>query len=110
MVEKNPIIGELDRDFLPANLGVMANEQRFLAQHDGVFENTRVGDIMTAWELIGFDGLVRIKGGRAVYDAVTYYDDTPGEMVKLSRLETSDEKGIYQVNRWVRPETELEIV
>ena len=72
------------------------------------------GAVRTAWELIGFDTdgghQVRIKGGRAVYDAVIFYDDTPGEMVKLARLETSDEKGIYQVNRWVHPDTELEIV
>ena len=68
----------------------------------------------TAWELIGFDSdgghRVRIRGGRAVYDAVVYYDDTPGEQVKLARLETSDGRGIYQVNRWVHPDTELEIV
>jgi len=72
------------------------------------------GDVERAWNLIGFDNdgghRVRIKGGRAVYDAVIYYDDTPGEQVKLSRVETSDERGIYQVNRWVRSDTELEIV
>lgn len=63
-----------------------------------------------AWEVIGYDGPdnLRVVGGHAVYDAAIYYDDTPGDNVKLARLETGD--GIRQVNRYVGPETPIEVV
>ena len=67
----------------------------------------------TAWEMIGFDGdggnSVRVQGGRALYEAVIYYDSTPGERVKLARLDARAD-GIHQVSRYVDPDTVLEIV
>ncbi len=87
----------------------------------------------TAWDLIGFDGsafsafgsdhpdvkaayeagevakdspyLVRVKGGRTLYEAV---DNFGGEKVRLSRLDTAD--GLRQVNRYVAHDTTLEVV
>lgn len=68
--------------------------------------------IATAWDLIGFDGSdgksVRIVGGRALYEAVLFRDDTPGDRVLLARLDTRD--GLRQVNRWVPYDTLLEVV
>lgn len=64
----------------------------------------------TAWNLIGWDdGLLRIKGGRAVYEAVIFYEDTRGDCVKLARLEATSD-GIRQVSRYIDPDTELEPV
>lgn len=66
----------------------------------------------TAWDLIGFDNpetCVRVKGGRALYEAVIFYDDTPGERVKLARLEAGSD-GIRQINRYVAADTILEVV
>lgn len=67
----------------------------------------------TAWELIGFDGAdgesVRVAGGRALYEAVVFNDATPGEMVRLDRLEVSA-GGLRVVNRYVDPDTLLEVV
>lgn len=69
-----------------------------------------------AWDLIGFDGgtadkpaHVRIRGGRALYEAVIFYDGTRQEKVKLSRLEATPD-GIRQVDRRVDPDTEMEIL
>lgn len=66
---------------------------------------------MTAWDLIGYDGpdFVRIKGGRALYEAVMYLDNTPGEQVKLARLDATAD-GLREISRYVDPDTELEIV
>lgn len=66
---------------------------------------------LTAWEAIGFDGdgLLRIKGGRALYEAAIFYDGTRQRCVKLARLEPGD-GGLRQVNRYVDPDTELEVV
>lgn len=62
----------------------------------------------TAWDLIGWDdGLIRIKGGTSVYEAVIFYDDTPGDNVKLARV-VDDGRRLRQVNRYVDPDTELE--
>ena len=69
------------------------------------------GQTLTAWECIGFDqpGLyLRVAGGRALYEAAIYYDDTPGEHVKLVRLDTQD--GVRQVQRYVDPDTILQVV
>lgn len=63
----------------------------------------------TAWDLIGWDdGLIRAKGGRAVYEAVMFYDNTPGDKVKLARLKRSGDLRIRQISRYVDPDTELE--
>jgi hypothetical protein len=66
---------------------------------------------MTAWEMIGYDGpdWIRVVGGRALYEAAIYYDDTPGECVKLARLDATP-TGIRQVSRYVHPDTPVEIV
>jgi hypothetical protein len=72
---------------------------------------------MRAWDLIGFDGRdgsVRIKGGRALYESVDYNDTTPGEQVRLSRLDqVKCDDGrwrLRQVDRYVAPDTILEVV
>ena len=71
---------------------------------------------MVAWDLIGFGGAidgrpadVRIIGGTALYEAVDYNDDTPGCRVRLARLEVTAD-GFRQINRYVDPDTPLEIV
>jgi hypothetical protein len=66
----------------------------------------------TAWELIGLvpdNARVRIQGGRALYDEVIFWDDTPGEKVLLARLDVGA-RGLKQVNRYVEHNTVLEIV
>jgi hypothetical protein len=69
--------------------------------------------IASAWDLIGFDGSdgqsVRILGGKTLYEAVDYRDDTPGLKVRLARLDVKP-SGIRQVNRWVDPDEMLEVV
>jgi hypothetical protein len=85
----------------------------------------------TAWELIGFDGTtevidrlwqrnpsyaepdyeaeaatVRIRGGRALYEAV---GNDGGDLVRLSRL-AIDADGLRPVVRYVDPDTELEVI
>ena len=71
----------------------------------------QVIDSGPAWDFIGYDGpdAVRILGGRALYDAVIFYDDTPGDRVKLARLDAGAD-GIRQVNRYVDPDTIIQIV
>lgn len=60
----------------------------------------------TAWDLIGWDnGLLRIRGGRAVYEAVTYIDGR--RLVRLERIAPTDGK-LRVVTRYVDPDTELE--
>lgn len=69
----------------------------------------------TAWDLIGWDdGLLRIAGGRAVYEAVSYHDSGRTDRVRLSRIamvpaaEMADGlPGLRQVNRYVDADTEL---
>jgi hypothetical protein len=63
----------------------------------------------TAWDLIGFQGVVRVKGGRAVYEEVIFIDGTRQEKVRLARLDV-DELGLKQVNRYVDPDTTLEVL
>lgn len=69
-----------------------------------------VGAIQTAWELIGWDdGLVRIVGGRATYEAVMYDCERDGRCVKLAKLK-AEHGGIREIKRYVAPDTRLEIV
>lgn len=65
---------------------------------------------ITAWDAIGYDGdgYLRIVGGRALYETAIFYDNTPGDRVKLVRLDTRS--GLHQVNRYVDADTALEIV
>jgi len=75
-------------------------------------DDIEVGTVAPAWDFIGFDHdsyWLRIVGGRARYEAAIYYDDTPGDHVKLVRLDTST-GGIRQIERWVSPDTPLEVV
>lgn len=69
--------------------------------------------IRTAWDLIGYgeqqgDGHVRVVGGRTLYELVSFNDCTAGEKVKLSRLSTRG--GLHAVERYVDPDTLLEVV
>ena len=62
----------------------------------------------TAWSLIGWDdGEVRIQGGRAVYDAVSYWDDTPGDQVSLQRIDVAADGRLRVVRWYVDPDTLL---
>lgn len=64
--------------------------------------------MLTAWDCIGRvpeTHRVRIVGGRTLYEQAIYYDHTPGEKVKLARLD-----GLRQVNRWVDGDTPVELV
>ncbi len=69
----------------------------------------------TAWDLIGWeDGLVRIHGGRALYEAVMYDCSRDGRMVKLARVESvMCDDGVYrvrEVRRYVAPDTVIEVM
>lgn len=71
----------------------------------------------TAWESIGFDeGKFRIKGGRALYEAVMYNCVNNARMVKLARLKicAPNHPGgiptVREVSRYVEPDTILEFV
>jgi hypothetical protein len=66
----------------------------------------------SAWNCIGLvpaTHRVRVQGGRALYEEVSYRDDTPGEQVRLARLDATTD-GLKQVNRWVDADTPLELV
>lgn len=68
----------------------------------------------TAWESIGFDeGKFRIKGGRALYEAVMYNCANSAQLVKLARLDVvrvGNQNRIKEVSRYVKPDTILEFV
>jgi len=70
------------------------------------------GIVLMAYELIGYDGdmLLRIKGGRALYETVCIKDGYNDGPVILARLEITDDNRIHQVNRWVDPLTWIELV
>ena len=67
-----------------------------------------------AWDAVGHDGTLRIKGGTAIYDAVDHFCDRQRtNRVRLARLgeyEGTNAFGIHQTNRWVEPDTILEIL
>lgn len=61
----------------------------------------------TAWEAIGWDhGKFKIQGGRVFYEAVMYNCNNGGNLVKLARLEATNE-GLKEVSRYVSPKTIL---
>lgn len=70
--------------------------------------------VASAWDSIGWDdGPFRVKGGRAVYEAVLYNCANGAANVKLARLETASVGGcavIREVSRYVPPETMLEFL
>lgn len=69
----------------------------------------------TAWNSIGHDGgTFRIKGGRALYDAVmkTLYRSRSNSVLlaRLGNYEGTKPIGIEQHNRWVGSDTMLEFL
>ncbi len=63
--------------------------------------------LSSAWNLIGWDdGRLRIAGGRAAYDAVSYDDSRGGKLVRLQRLDATN-FGLRVVTRYVDPDTIL---
>jgi hypothetical protein len=66
----------------------------------------------TAWDFIGYDGpaYLRIVGGSAKYEAAMYLDNTPGDRVKLARLEARGDGTLREISRYVDPDTLLEVV
>lgn len=64
--------------------------------------------VRCAWDLIGQEGAFRIRGGRSVYEAA-FYAPRDGNRVRLARL-VATERGIRQINRWVDPDTEIEVL
>jgi hypothetical protein len=67
---------------------------------------------MIAFDLIGYDGdqYIRIVGGRSLYETVSVADGYEGhENVRLVRI-IADGYGIRQINRYVSPDTPVELV
>lgn len=67
--------------------------------------------VISVWDCIGrvpTTHHIRIINGRTLYEEAIYYDDTPGDKVKLARIDTTD--GLHQVNRWVDADTPVELV
>ena len=64
--------------------------------------------VMTAWELVGAHGRFRIVGGRTEYEGIDYRDDTAGTKVRISRLVEGG--GFRQVDRWIDPDTQIEVI
>ena len=76
-----------------------------MANHKDVIETK------TAWDAIGWDnGPFRIKGGKAIYQAVMYNCYNGGRMVKLARLSVGKNGRIQEVSRYVEPDTLLEFL
>ena len=69
----------------------------------------------TAWDLIGWDdGLIRLRGGRALYEAVMYNCARDGRCVKIARLEADTQADgrpcVREVSRYVDPTTVVEVM
>jgi hypothetical protein len=71
---------------------------------------SNAGDPLVAHDLIGYDGdsYIRIKGGRALYETVMVSDGYTEGFVRLVRIDTTN--GIHQINRYVDPDTLVELV
>lgn len=70
-----------------------------------------LGRQVPAYELIGHEGVYRLPGGRARYEAVLYNDATArGTRVRLARLEATADGGLHQVNRWVDWDAIVEVI
>lgn len=65
--------------------------------------------IKPAWDLIGHEGSFRLVGGRTVYEAVLFIDNGRSAKVRLARL-VSEPDGLRQINRYVDPETPVEVL
>jgi hypothetical protein len=68
--------------------------------------------IEKAWDLIGEEGQFRLIGGRSTYEAVMYNDATAkSNKVRLAKLVADPHRyGIRQVNRYVDPDTLVEVL
>lgn len=67
---------------------------------------------LIAHDLIGYDGdqYIRIVGGRTLYETVMVLDGYDGSgNVRLCKL-VADERGLRQINRYVDPDTRVELV
>lgn len=67
----------------------------------------------TAWDLVGFDGEFRVKGGRVVWESIDYNESITRpnrrEHVLLQRLDTS--RGYLRcMKRYVPADTEIEVI
>jgi len=69
-----------------------------------MLEDLRPGDVVTAWDLIGFDGGFRVDGGRVQWEAADYDDSRGGRLVRLTRL-VVDRDGLHVRTRYVDPDT-----
>jgi hypothetical protein len=65
---------------------------------------------MIAFDLIGYDGdqYIRVVGGRTLYESVLVRDGYIDGNVRLVRIDTN--YGIRQINRYVDPDTPVELV
>lgn len=68
------------------------------------------GATYAAWDLIGYDGdlWLQVVGGRTLYDTAMFNDSTPGQRVRLDRLDTAN--GLRVVNRYVDADTPIRLV
>lgn len=66
---------------------------------------------LTAFDLIGYDGdqYIRVRGGRALYETVLVRDGYAWGNVRLCRIDVGP-LGLRQVNRYVHPDTPVELV
>jgi hypothetical protein len=88
-----------------------ASQPESLDEADRIPSHTR--PVMTAADLVGFDGpdgaMVRLVGGRVLYDSVREGPSQRAKRVRLERLD-SDEYGLKLVVRYVNPDTPMEII
>lgn len=63
-----------------------------------------------AWELIGHEGTFKVAGGRVTYENVDFNDASPGDKVRLARLEPVDWMKLRQINRYVDADTLIEVI
>lgn len=61
---------------------------------------------VTAWDVIGSERLVKIKGGRSVYENAYYSDERGADNVRLDRIKV-EPQGLRVINRYVDPDTEI---
>jgi hypothetical protein len=66
---------------------------------------------LIAFDLIGYEGdqWIRVIGGRTLYESVLVRDGYTDGSVRLTRI-VVDQDGIRQLNRYVDPETAVELV
>jgi len=66
--------------------------------------------VVPAWDLIGHEGKFRLVGGHRIYEGVMYDLRTArSNRVRLAYL-VADERGLRQINRYVDPDTPVEVI